>query len=319
MNRLAKTLLFALAISLLVHLLLFLFLEAPEFPEFHLREKSLKMELVKPPEPVKFKPIAPPRPKTASKPVSRMAAKPVAIAPVPGSSAPVPTSVPVAASRPEAAESSKVPLHAKLTFRVFRGRDIMVGIAVHTWDILEDGHYEITNRVQATGIFSLFVKKSIEQVSEGLVTGEGLRPDRYTVTRGGPENRQSARFDWKDGNLILESGASQKVVKLEPGTQDQLSFLYQFAYTPPKEGVFTFIATDGRKIDTYEYRILGEETLRTSTKKYRTLHLAKLHDAGVEGTEIWLDMDHYYWPVQVMMSDSKGDVLRQMLQEIEIR
>ncbi|NNM82481.1 MAG: DUF3108 domain-containing protein [Burkholderiales bacterium] len=317
MNRLAKTLLFALAISLLVHLLLFFFPDVPS--EFTLKEEPLRMELVPPPKPVKFKPIAPPGPKRAPAPSrTEKTASPLAAS----EPAPEPMSrsspAPVAASEPQAAPS-RVPLHAKLTFRVFRGQDIMVGTAVHTWDIQDDGHYEITNQVEATGIFSLFVKGAIEQVSEGQVTGEGLRPDRYTVTRGGPENRQTARFDWKEGKLTLDSGSSEKTVALEPGTQDQLSFLYQFAYTPPKEGVFTFIATDARKIDTYEYRILGEETLRTGTQKYRTLHLAKLHDTGVEGTEIWLDMDHYYWPVQVMMSDSKGNVLRQMIDKIEIR
>ncbi|HQT26870.1 MAG TPA: hypothetical protein PLK99_09795, partial [Burkholderiales bacterium] len=66
-----------------------------------------------------------------------------------------------------------------------------------------------------------------------------------------------------------------------------------------------------------DYRIIGEEILLSGAKRYRTLHLVKLHQKGVEGTDIWLDMDHYYWPVQVVITDKNGDTMKQFISNIE--
>lgn len=330
MSRTAKTLAVALAISILIHLLLLGAFPEFKWPDFEHETGSIHAEIVTPKKPVEFKPLSPPRPK-AKKPVSKLARLPVktpepaASAPVPESapepaseavSTPAPVSKPEPSAKPPEKKGIDVPAHARLTFRVFKG-GANVGMAVHTWDIMDDGRYVITNKVEAIGIFALFVKGSMTQVSEGHVTGDGLRPDLYTIIRGSEENRQSAHFDWKSMKLELVSNGASKEVKLDPMTQDQLSFLYQFAYTPPKSGIFSFHATDGRKIDIYDYQILGEETLLSGTMKIRTLHLKKLHDPGVEGTEIWLDEDHYYWPVQVVMTDKNGDTMKQLISEIE--
>lgn len=329
MSRAAKTLFVALLISLLVHLLLLATFPEFKWPDFGKHTFSIEAEIVTPKKPVKFKPLAPPKPRKA-KPAPK---------PLPGStvqmpkpiSAPKPASAPMPASEPEPVlaksepvpavkpaenKESEVPAHAILTFRIFRG-DANVGMAVQTWNIMDNGRYVITNKVGAIGIFALFVKGSMTQVSEGHVTEEGLRPDLYTITRGSMANQQAAHFDWKSMKLDLVSNGVTKEVKLYPMTQDQLSFLYQFAYTPPRSGIFSFHATDGRKLDIYDYQILGEETLLSGTRRFRTLHLKKLHQPGVEGTEIWLDEDHYYWPVQVVMTDKNGDVMKQLISKIE--
>ena len=331
MSRIWKTLLVSLLVSLLIHLLLLGFFPKITWPDFGKKPIVLETRIVSPKKPVHFKPIAPPKPKATRHKVSEAGALPSvartesANSPQPGS-APTPASMPMPAGTPRAASAPQpeqekatgVPSHAVLTFNVFRG-NVNVGIAVHTWDITDDGRYAITNRVEATGIFALFVKGAMTQTSEGRVTEKGLQPELYTITRGGGQNRQEAHFDWKTMKLELVSNGVRQEVKLEPMTQDQLSFLYQFAYTPPKEGIFSFHSTDGRKIDVYDYQILGEETVLSGTKKIRTLHLKKLHDAGVEGTEIWLDEDHYYWPVEVLMTDKNGGTMRQLISKIEER
>ncbi len=326
MNRIWKTLLVSLLVSLLIHLLLLGLFPRTTWPDFGKPSIVLDTRLVPPKKPIHFKPIVPPRPKArksataAANSASAGSPQPVSLprpesAPLPASM-PVPESAPQAASAPQPEQEAGVPNHAVLTFNVFRGT-VPVGVATHTWDIMGDGRYAITNRVEAAGIFALFVKGAMIQTSEGRVTENGLQPEHYTITRGGAQNRQEAHFDWKAMKLELVANGTSREAKLEPLTQDQLSFLYQFAYTPPKAGIFSFHSTDGRKIDVYDYQIIGEETVLAGTKKIRTLHLKKLHDAGVEGTEIWLDEDHYYWPVEVLMTDRNGDTMRQMISKIE--
>ena len=312
MSRAAKILLASLAISILIHLLLLGAFPELKWPDFE--KGPIEVEIVQPKKPVEFKPLAPPKPRRHRKPAPSPSPAPEGT-PV-SAPAPVEASAPVSTTPPAPSEKkSVVPEHAKLTFRVFR-ENANVGMAVQTWDI-DDGRYVITNKVEAIGIFALFVKGDITQSSEGHVTEEGLRPDLYTITRGSMENQQSAHFDWKAMTLELDSNGVSREEKLFPMTQDQLSFLYQFAYTPPESGIFSFHATDGRKIDIYDYEIMGEETLLIGSKKIRTIHLKKLHEPGIEGTEIWLDIDHYYWPVQVVMTDKNGNAMKQLISDIE--
>ncbi len=315
MSRIPRILIYALLISLLIHILLLGLIPKISWPDFSKKTITLQARIVPPEKPIKFKPLAPPVPK---------AKRPAAPESQPGlkkpASAPVAQSTPIAQSAPSAEKPARkgpeVPMHAKLVFNVIRDNAV-VGRAVQTWDISDDGHYKITSTVGAIGIFSLFVKGEIVQTSEGRVTDVGLRPDRYTITRGSEANRQEADFDWQDMKLDLISNGTRKQVDLLPMTQDQLSFLYQFGYTPPRQGIFSFHATDGRKLDIYDYQIVGEEEILSGTMKIKTIHLRKLHQQGVEGTEIWLDEDHYYWPAQVLMTDRKGDSMRQLITSIE--
>lgn len=315
MSRIPRILIYALLVSLLIHIFLLGLIPKMSWPDFSKKTITLQARIVPPEKPVKFKPLAPPRPK------AKRSAAPKALPRLEqAASAPLAASAPVAQSAPAAEKPARkglgVPMHAKLVFNVIRDNAV-VGRAVQTWDISDDGHYKITNTVGAVGIFSLFVKGEMVQTSEGSVTDKGLRPDRYTITRGSASNRQEADFDWKGMTLDLITNGAKKQVPLLPMTQDQLSFLYQFAYTPPEAGIFSFHATDGRKLDTYDYQIVGEEEILSGTLKIRTIHLKKLHQQGVEGTEIWLDEDHYYWPVQVLMTDKKGDSMRQLITSIE--
>ena len=313
MSRIPRILIYALLVSLLIHIFLLGLIPKVSWPDFSKKTITLQARIVTPEKPVKFKPLTPPRPKAKRIPESPPGIKAAA-------STPVAASTPIAQSAPSAEKPAKkgpdVPMHAKLVFKVIRDNAV-VGRGLQTWDISDDGHYKITNTVGAIGIFSLFVKGEMIQTSEGRVTDRGLRPDRYSITRGSESNRQAADFDWRDMKLDLLSNGTQKQVELLPMTQDQLSFLYQFAYTPPKAGIFSFHATDGRKLDIYDYQIVGEEDILSGTMKIRTIHLKKLHQQGVEGTEIWLDEDHYYWPVQVLMTDKKGDSMRQLITSID--
>ncbi len=315
MSRIPRILIYALLVSFLIHIFLLGLIPKISWPDFSKKTITLQARIVPPEKPVKFKPLTPPRPKAKRAPEAPARLKEAA-------SAPVAASTPIAQSAPGTEKPAKkgpeVPAHAKLVFNVIKDNAI-VGRGVQTWDILDDSHYKITSTVGAIGIFSLFVKGEIIQTSEGRVTDRGLRPDRYTITRGSESNRQEADFDWPDMKLDLLSNGTKKQVILLPMTQDQLSFLYQFAYTPPKEGIFSFHATDGRKLDIYDYQIIGEEEILSGTMKLRTIHLKKLHQSGVEGTEIWLDEDHYYWPVQVLMTDKQGNSMRQLITSIEER
>jgi len=124
-------------------------------------------------------------------------------------------------------------------------------------------------------------------------------------------------------SLTLGTGMKKRSVALPEGTQDLLSALYQFAFTlagsgPPPDGVFRLPITNGRKLDSYGYGVVGEEGLETPLGKLKTLHLSKLHNPGEEGTEIWLAADYHYLPVRIRVTDKQGDSAEQLIDEIRL-
>ncbi len=216
----------------------------------------------------------------------------------------------------DAPAPTTLPSRAELRYFLFKGdKGLNVGRVAQTWERSGDA-YVLTSVAEATGLFSLFVSGRHEQLSRGKITAAGLRPDFYSMQRGSAEKRDSARFGWEEGTLHLDSEGRKSSAKLAPGVLDLLSFTYQFAFSLPEAGDIRIDLTNGRKLDSYRYRIVAEEPLETPLGTLRTVHLAKLRDPGEEGTEIWLGMDYHYLPVKIRQIDKKGDSAEQVITEI---
>lgn len=303
--RIRKPILWALGLSVLVHLGMVF------GPQLHLPVE------VPPPEPIQARlelpPLPPPAPrKAAPKPHP----KPVA--------APQPTSQPVAQKAPEPpppppapAEPPKppfdptkfLPSKANIRYTLYKGGDgLAVGKAEHTLELTAEG-YAVTSVTEASGLFSVFVSGKLLQTSKGKITDSGLKPDSFWVQRGQKEDSaESAQFDWNAMKLTLNSGGGSRTVPLQPGTQDLLSFLYQFAFSPPRGKEVKLVLTNGRKIDYYGYDVVGEETLELPSATVKALHLSKQHGPNEDGTEIWLNLDNHYLPVKIRQLDKSGDI-----------
>src|ERR1700687_2522218 len=68
------------------------------------------------------------------------------------------------------------------------------GFAFYEWR-REGDHYTIRGEAKAVGFFALFLEGAIQQESNGMVTNEGLRPERFSELRpnSAPEG---LGFDW---------------------------------------------------------------------------------------------------------------------------
>lgn len=182
---------------------------------------------------------------------------------------------------------------------------------------LEDGRYMLSSTAEAKGLLSLALS-DLNQKSEGRITPQGLKPDSFVYQYGkNAKKAQKARFDWAGKSLSMEVGDSKQTVALEEGTQDLLSFLYQFMFTPPLEQ-FQLSVTTGKKIKTYHYVFEGEEEISTKLGNLRTLHIAKSSGKGEEKAEIWLAEDYHYLPVKIRKTDTDGKVVQSTINTIKI-
>jgi len=190
-----------------------------------------------------------------------------------------------------------------------------VGAAKTTYLLDQDNHYSIKNEVEAKGFVSLFYWNKLLQTSDGLVTEDGLKPINYRYQFGSKIDNL-ATFDW-DGKKIITS-ISGKVNEFDilEGSQDMLSFMYQFMFEPPLTKMKIYI-TNGKNYKPYDYAYIADEVVETETDKFLTLHIAKFNYNNEERIDLWLAKDYKYLPVRIRKTEKDGSILDQSAKKIE--
>lgn len=198
-------------------------------------------------------------------------------------------------------------------FAVLRGASgSKIGVSHIRYRALPEGRYELTSTTEAKGLAALVVSGKLLQQSTGTITDQGLRPDYFSYQYGSSDSKkQQSRFDWEGHTLTLETAKGVQNVPLPDGTQDLLSVMYQFVFVPPLEQM-SLSVSNGRKLTAFNYEFEGEETLNTEFGSVRTLHIAKINQAGSDKTELWLAVDYLYLPVKMRKTEEDGSVIEQM-------
>lgn len=175
--------------------------------------------------------------------------------------------------------------------------------------------YTLTSTTTPLGLLAVFKPEKIVMRSEGLVDQRGLRPLRFSHRRGQDESR--AEFDWQQGHLTLPLPAPVDVRKLQEGTQDRLSAMYQFMFLSLKDAKsLDFPMTNGRKLDNYHYAITPGTPLETPAGKFDTLYLDSQAKPGESRTEIWLAVQQHYLPGKMIITEAGGNRIIQILNKL---
>jgi hypothetical protein len=167
--------------------------------------------------------------------------------------------------------------------------------------------YHLESLMQAKG-FAALVIPDLLQTSDGDLSVTGLQPKKYLYKFGDKKDKTySAAMDWESKKLTLQSTKGVKEVELVEGTQDLLSFMYQFMFMPPLQDMQLSI-TNGKKLRTYEYSFAGEEITATKMGDLRTMHILRTQEDGDEKTELWLALDYQYVPVKIRKTEKEDKV-----------
>lgn len=226
---------------------------------------------------------------------------------------PPPASLPSVIDEPTEPPRPTPPRQVEMEFSVdYDGLGI---IERQRYQVSEDGRYIASSTAEAKGLLSLALS-DLNQKSSGMVTTQGLRPETFTYQYG-KKAQQKASFDWAAKTLTMEVGERKQSAALEEGTQDLLSFLYQFMFTPPLEQ-FQLAVTSGKQLKTYHYLFEGEEEIKTKLGTLRALHISKSSGKGEEKAEIWLAEDYHYLPVKIRKTNADGKVIQNTINTIKI-
>jgi hypothetical protein len=272
------------------------------------------------------KPLPAPAPRPA-RPRPRPGATVVPQTPV-SESAPEPVPTPEVQAKAEAsgAESatpgateaaSKVQLpfaHLRIQYAVTMGEGgLVIGQAVQEFQ--NDGvTYLLRSTTGTTGLARLFKRVDLVHTSEGEVVDDGLRPREFRIERDGAAG-EWAMFDWEQGQVTLSDG--QRRFQLKPGAQDMLSMFCQLGLIPISGPSVSLPVVTGKKVENYEFTVVGEERLSTPMGEQPTLHLRTL-GTGSEATDVWLGLHYARLPLRIRHVDRKGEVFDQVAGSIEI-
>lgn len=181
------------------------------------------------------------------------------------------------------------------------------GNASIIYNLMNSEQYQINWVTKPKGLAALIISDLI-QTSEGVLTKDGLQPMHYLYNYGDKADKTyKADFDWKTKKVLLQTAKATKTEDLPEGTQDLLSFMYQFMHVAPLQNMQINIAT-GKKLAVYDYSFEGEQTLAGPLGELKTIHILHRGDNLDEKTELWLAIDYQYIPVKIRKTEKNGKV-----------
>jgi len=208
-------------------------------------------------------------------------------------------------------------------FRLFGGRNDSlsignrseVGILNIKYSIDKD-IYTITYEAKANGITSLVYSKSLVQKSEGIINEGGIQP-KYYLYKYGDKLKNEAFFDWKNNKLKVIRKNKTKVFDLVEGTQDQLSFMFQFMFLNPLNKMQIPI-TNAKIFKTYNYQYIEEGQMKSKIGDINYIHVAKFNYQDPERIDLWLAKDYGFLPFKVSITDEDLSTITQEVYKIQV-
>ena len=175
--------------------------------------------------------------------------------------------------------------------------------------------YAIRSVTRSEGPLKLFLDDQLTLQSSGRVVAGGLQPLAFAQHRASTDKGAvQATFDWTRGVMHTQYGDNDKDVPLPDDTQDRISVMYQFMNLKAGPGTVTLPMSNGRKVELYTYRFVGEESLRTPAGTFDTMHYERVRSSpGESKAEVWLAKDRFNFPVRVVFDDARGPRVEQIL------
>jgi hypothetical protein len=206
-----------------------------------------------------------------------------------------------------AANAAALPDNIKAEYEL-SNRGVTIG-RVHETFVRSGDTYTINSVSRSEGILKLLYDDQITYHSKGQVDANGLKPLQFEERRTRDPKRfdVKATFDWERGVLRSRFRGESSEHALPPATQDRISMMYQFMHVQPRSGTLSIHMSNGRKVERYLYRFVGEVRIATRAGDFDTLHLERITEGPKESrVEVWLAKDRHNMPVRVVFDDPRG-------------
>lgn len=213
-----------------------------------------------------------------------------------------------------AARASALPVPEPFTARyAVRANGIPVGQLERTLRRQEAGRMLLKTEMYTTGFAALFRDDRVIEQSLWSPAGDTLRPHAYRFRRTGRDRdeRESVLFDWEAGTAArAREDGEERTAPLEPGMTDKLSYqvLLRRDLARGMEAM-TYRVVEPEETETYRFRVVGRETLRTSLGEFETIKVERDHDSDERQTTFWCAPELDYLMVRIRQDDDGDEIL----------
>ena len=193
------------------------------------------------------------------------------------------------------------PRRVEIAYEVVRDGSVVAEV---TGRLEHDGRqYRLEDSWKGKGVYAL--RGEAKRWSRGAVSEDGLHPAEFEDRRPGRDARRVT---------FPPAGPSQALQQ-----QDRLSFVWSFAFVPPRAEAAVSIA-DGKGVATHVYVPAGRERVRVPAGEFDALKLVRKRERPADrSAEIWLATDRSYLPVRMLVTESDGTRLDQVAVRIAVR
>jgi hypothetical protein len=233
----------------------------------------------------------------------------------------VASAAPTVFRTPETPPLPSFPRKGRITYLLTMGPEqTPVGRTVQTWEF--DGtQYKLGSQSESTGLIEMFRPHRYHYLSQGTVSEQGLRPDRFlaSVKRGSHSEESLAVFDWEQGQVRLGRMPQQTTVALSTGSQDIISFMYHLALAPPAPGRIQLPFTRGARLDVVSFDVLPAENVDTPLGRLHAIPVVQVRETGHESLAIWLATEYRNLPIRIRFYNREGELSgEQLVSEIQV-
>ncbi|MFA6901961.1 MAG: DUF3108 domain-containing protein [Gallionellaceae bacterium] len=181
--------------------------------------------------------------------------------------------------------------------------------------------YKIESVTTAVGLLARLKPETIRVISEGKITAQGLVPHSFVLTRETDTDKNArAKFNWETATLTHYDYKGVEDLPLAKGTQDRLSVVYHLPLLAQAgQHEINFNIADGNNVEKYFFTYSAEEQLvDVPLGEFKTRFLYSTPVGESIKYEIWMAVERNNFPCKIIVTDSKGGKLTQVLTELTI-
>lgn len=178
------------------------------------------------------------------------------------------------------------------------------------------GKYTLVTEARS-GMFG----KVLEYRSEGTVDAWGLAPDTYYEKR---IRKGAGTTTFRRDAKTIDLADSDNTVPIHGGEQDRSSAPWQLAaiaratpqkFVPGSEWKFQVVGR--RNADTWSFKVVGTETVKTGVGDVKAVHFSKAPPKGKgQQVDLWLAPSLEWYPVRLVFMEEDGDSFEQLLDKV---
>jgi len=161
--------------------------------------------------------------------------------------------------------------------------------------------YRYSSLTRPVGVTTMFYDAQIEEVSEGRITADGFKPERYSYDRSGQRARAASLvFDWQRHRVRNDVEGRSWDMAIPENTLDRMvSQLQLMRDLARQEQNLTYHVADGGRLRVFVLQVLGRETIDTPYGRLDTIKITRKVDNNRRSTVFWCAPALHYMPVRI--------------------